>query len=145
MASSWYDAGRSEVLNGGIVLLTDTIKVVLLSPSYTFSTGHQFISDVVANELSGTGYAGGFAGAGRKALASKTIVKDTVGHTAYFDAADLTWTAINAGTIGWAILVKEITNDASSKLIAVLDPSDFTTVGADVTLQFAANGLLVLT
>lgn len=145
MAGGVYNAGKSEVANGGIVLLTDTIKVLLVSPTYTFNPDHAFISDLGGNELSGTGYAAGFGGAGRKVLASKTITKDNVNDRAAFDAADLTWTAINAGTIGWIVLAKEITDDAHSKLVACLDPIDFITVGADVTVQWDANGLLVIT
>lgn len=142
MASRFYNAGLSEIMNGGIVLLTDTIKVMLVTPTYAFDPDHQFVSSVNTNELSGTGYVAGFGGAGRKTLATKTVTKDNVNDKAFFDAADLTWTSINAGTLGWIILIKEITNDAASKLIAALDPTDFPTTGANVTVQFAATGIL---
>ena len=141
MASRLYNAGLSEIMNGGIVLLTDTIKVMLVSPTYTFDPDHAFVSSVNTWELSGTGYVSGFGGGGRQALSSKTVTKDLVNDKAFFDAADLVWTSINAGTIGWCILIKEITNDAASKLIAALDPVDYATTGANVTVSWATTGI----
>ena len=61
---------------------------------------------------------------------------------AYIDAADPTWTAINAGTIAWAVVFKEITNDASSPLIACVDVADIATNGGDVTIQWDATGIV---
>lgn len=142
MASRFYNAGLSEIMNGGIVLLTDTIKAMLLAPGYVFDPDHQFVSSVSASELSGTGYVAGFGGSGRHTLASKTVTKDNVNDKAFFDAADAVWTSINAGTIGWIVLIKEITNDAASKLIAALDPVDYATTGSTVTVQWLATGIL---
>lgn len=142
MASKWYGKGLLKVADRTIDFVNDTIKVMLVNASYTFNPDHDFADDVSANELSGTGYAGGFNGAGRKTLASKTITEDTANDRIEFDCADLTWTAINAGTIGGVVVLKEITNDAASPLIAFLDPSDLVTNGGDVTLVINAEGLL---
>lgn len=143
MASAWYNKGKAQVMNGGIDLLTDTIKVMLVTSSYTFNPDHNFISDVVANEISVTGYTGGFGGAGRKTLASKTVTEDDTNDRSVFDAADVSWTALGAGaTIGGAILVKEVTNDGASPAIAFLDPTDLPTNGSDVNLVFDATGIL---
>ena len=59
-----------------------------------------------------------------------------------FDAADLVWTGLNAGTLGGAVLLKEITNDAASRLIAFNDPTNLVTNGGDVTLVWDAEGIL---
>ncbi len=143
MASAWYNKGKAEVMNGGIVLLTDTIKVMLVSSAYTFNPDHNFISDVSANEIAVAGYTGGFGGAGRKTLAGKTVTEDDANDRSVFDANDLSWAALAAGaTIGGAVVVKEITNDGASKLIAFLDPADLPTNGSDVNLTFDATGIL---
>lgn len=146
MATKWYRYGIKACLNGEVALLTDTIKVMLVDASYSYSAAHKFASDVSANELSGTGYAGGFAGSGRKTLTTKALNEDAPNNRIEFDFDDVTWSAINAGTIGGAVLLREITNDAASLLIGFLDPADLVTNGGDVTLQpSAADGALYIT
>ncbi len=61
------------------------------------------------------------------------------------DAADVTWTAINAGTIAQLTLMKEITSDAASLCIANVDTADTATNGGDITLQWNGEGILQLT
>jgi hypothetical protein len=46
----------------------------------------------------------------------------------------VTWTAINAGNPKYAIILKEITNDAASRLIAYLDLGTVVTNGGDLTI-----------
>lgn len=136
MASGWYNSGKRDVFDGTISLAADTIKVMLVNASYAPDADHDFANDVNANELSGTGYVAGFAGAGRKTLAGKTFSTDLVNDRAEFTFADVVWTAINAGTAAYAILLKEITNDGASRLIAYLDLNpDVVTNGGDFTLS----------
>jgi hypothetical protein len=143
MASKWYGKGLLKVMNGSIDLLNDTIKVILVTSSYTYDADHDFANDVSGNELSVSGYTGGFGGAGRKTLANKSMADDTTNNRIEFDADDLTWTALGAGqTLGGAVLVKEITNDAASEIIAFLDPSDLVLNGSDVTFVWNAETLL---
>lgn len=149
MASNLYHEGLRRIIDramsGNIDLLADTIKVLLIGTAYTPDKDHQFISDVSGSELSGTGYTGGFGGSGRKALASKAIGKSDASDKAYFDAADLTWTAINAGTVGYLVLAKEITNDGASPIICCIDVSpDVATNGGDYTVQWHADGIFTL-
>jgi hypothetical protein len=146
MASGWYNKGKAQVANGGIDLLTDTIKVMLVSSAYTFNPDHNFASDANAQEIAVTGYTGGFGGGGRKTLANKTITEDDTNDRAVFDADDPVWTALGAGaTIGGAILLKEVTNDGASPVILFLDPADLPTNGSDFQLQFDATGIAWLT
>jgi hypothetical protein len=140
--NTWFNEGKTEVANGGIVLLTDTIKAMVVTSSYVFSATHQFASSASSFEISGTGYVSGFGNSGRKTLTSKTITLDNINNRMVFDAADLTWTAVTAGTIGGVILLKEITNDAASKLLAYFAVTPFTTVGVDINLVWDASGVL---
>ncbi len=145
MASITTNKGRTLIANGSVDLLTDTLKVMLLSSAYTPNKDHNFISDISANELSGTGYTAGFGGSGRKTLAGKTVTQDDTNDLAVFDANDVTWTAINAGTVAYAAVVKEVTSNADSPVLAVLDVSpDVATNGGDWTLQWGALGLIKL-
>lgn len=80
----WYANGLLAVANGGVDLDTDTIKLMLVTSSYTPNQGtHNFRDDLGATEASGgTGYpAGGFT------LASKTLGVSTL--TVNWDAADI--------------------------------------------------------
>jgi hypothetical protein len=136
---------RQLLLNSGINLLTDTIKVMLVSSAYTPDKDHDFVTSITggsSKELSGTGYTAGFGGAGRKTLASKTVTKDDTNDIAYFDAADTTWLTISAGTAAYAAVIKEVTDDTDSPILAVVDVSpDIPTNGGDYTVQWAATGI----
>jgi hypothetical protein len=135
LASGWYNSGKRDIFDGTIDLVNDTIKVMLVNASYTPNADHDFVDDVSANELSGTGYTAGFGGAGRKTIAGKSFSTDNTNDRAEFTFNAVTWSAINAGTAAYAILMKEITNDAASRLIAYLDLNpDVVTNGGDFTL-----------
>lgn len=125
---------------GRINWLADTIKAMLVTVAYTVNADHSFVSSAVAAELTGTGYVGGFGGAGRKTLSSKTLSYDGTLNRVIFDAADIVWTAINAGAVKAAILIKELTTDADSPVIAYCDGTALTTNGSDITLTFPATG-----
>lgn len=144
MASGWYNKGKFEVLSEGTQLDTDTIKVMLVDDTYVFDAAHNFVSDVVADEVSGSGYTGGFAGAGRKTLGSKAFSEDDANSRAEFDSsADMTWTSISVGTVGGAILIREVTNDADSVVLAFMDfDPDVVTNGGNMTIQWNAEGIL---
>ena len=155
MASTCYTTGMKNISDGTTIDFDgDTIKVMLVQASYTIDRDDDFVDEAGANdpvdhELSVTNYTGGFAGAGRKTLASKTITANKSGGTpanaVVFDAADITWTALGSGqTIESCILIKEVTNDAATSMICVLDVSQATN-GGDITLQFhATDGIFKL-
>lgn len=137
MASILYNKLYQLALTGGIDLEDDTINVLLVDDTYTADKAHDFVSDVVADELSGTGYT-------RKTLAGKSVTLDNGNNRVTFDATDPVWTGLDAGVIGGAVIFKQVTNDADSPLICYLDPTNLTTNGSDVTLQFNAAGILRL-
>ena len=149
MASTTTNKLRHLLATKALDLVNDSgIKVMLVGSGYTPDKDHSFVDSITggtSKELSGTGYTAGFGGSGRKALASRAVVRDDTADKVYFDAADVTWAGINAGTIAYVALVKEVTNDADSPLLAILDPADTVTNGGDITLQFAADGLVALT
>lgn len=152
MANILFTKARELIANhnaaGTINLLSDTLKVMLVDDTYVGNADDQFVDDGTANdpashEISVSGYTGGFGGAGRKTLAGKSIAPDFTDDVAYFDANDVTWTALGAGaTIGAALLIREGTNDADSRVIAKFDVTDTPTNGGDVTLVWHADGLL---
>lgn len=142
MASKWYGQGLLKIGNGSIRWTVDTIKVMIVNAGYTFDADHEFVSDVSASELSGTGYAGGFAGSGRKTAASKTVTNDTVNNRIEYDLADAPWAGIDAGVVAGLIFIHEDTNDGASSLLAFLDPPNITSNSGTITVVFDAEGAL---
>lgn len=141
MASNLYNPGLLKLLDGTVDFENDAIKVLLVDTNHTFDKTDEFVSDIVANEasnVSGTGYE-------RKTLASKTITLDAANDRVEYDAANPSYTSINAGTIAAAIVYKEGTGDSDSPLLAQIDFADLVTNGSDVELQVNVDGLFTVT
>lgn len=144
MSSHWYNRGLLGVLQGTINLGTDNIKVMLVNQTYLFDQDHAFADVPSLYEISGAGYVAGFGNSGRQTLASKVFSVDNTLDLATFDAADLNWPAITAGTIGMAILLKEIIDNSASPLIAAVDFPDWVTNGTLFQLRWDPLGILRL-
>lgn len=142
MASGFYNNYLYDGPRGNIQLTVDTLKLAMVGTGYTYDPDHVFAdeagtADVTGQEIVVTGYTGGFGGGGRKTTTITGQANNT-NNRGDFAIADLTWTALATGaTIAWAILLKEITNDAASKLVCAFDVTDTPTNGGDITLDFA--------
>lgn len=141
MASGVYNNAKSEFILGNIPWELATIKVMLVGPEYVFDPDDDFISQIVAHEVSGTGYTGGFGGSGRKTLASKTVTINDSLDRAVIDADDVLWTSLNVGTVAAAVIVKENTFDGDSLLISYMDFNDLITNGGDFSLVWSTSGI----
>lgn len=145
MASGVYNKGKYSIGKGTVDWENDTIKVMLLNTSHAFNPDHNFVGDIVANEISGVAnYTGGFGGSGRKTLATATVTENDTDDAADYDAVDPAWTALGAGdTIRYAVYIKEITNDAASVLICCQDlGANYPTNGGDFSLTLNARGIM---
>lgn len=130
MANGLYN--RGAYLIGSSDIGAADLRYLLVNDSYVFSKDHNVVDDVVANEITATGYA-------RKTLASVTVTQDDTNDFAYLDAADLVWATIDPGqTIGGGILYVYDASDASASLIAFHAPVvALPTNGQQVTWQWA--------
>lgn len=138
-------AGKAAMLTAATAWGAATIKVVLVGDGYTPDSTATNLTTAATYEVTGAGYTGGYGGSGRKTLASKTVTADQSDEVARLDAADLTWTALDAGLVRYALLVIETGgSDATSVLLACLDVPATLTDGADFTLTWPESGLLVL-
>jgi len=152
MASFVYNLAANSIAAGDINLDGDTLKIMLVNTSYSANRDQDYVdngtaNDAANNELTCTGYTGGFAGADRQTLGSKTFTSDDTNDRCEVDCADITWTALGNGTndtIQGAIVIKEVTNDAASLLICFLDVTNTTTNGGDVTLAINTEGFMWL-
>jgi len=120
-----------------------TFKVLLLTAAYTPDKDHQFVSDLVAHEVAGTGYVGGFGGSGRKAIVNRTVTADLPNDRAELDGDDVSWPGLNVGAIASAVIFRERTSDADSELIAIVDSGfPVTSDGSDLSIAWNAEGIL---
>ena len=119
---------KSEILQEGHQLATDTIKLALFTSSASLGAGTTAYS--TSNEVSGTGYT-----AGGVTLTSTTV--STSGTTAFFDADDPTFTSASFTARG--ALIYNSSN--SDKAIAVLNfGGDFTVSSGTFKIVFPAAG-----
>lgn len=136
MASFIYNNAKELILNGGIDLLNDTLKVMLLGSGYTPSASHSLKSDIVSHEISGAGYT-----AGGSPLANKAVSRS--GATAKFDADDVEFEALEV-SFRYAALYDD--THASDALIALLDPGALQDPdGANARIAFDSDGIFTLT
>lgn len=126
-------------MNGELDWDSNTWRVLLFDSTSTILT------EKIKNTLSGYTTLGELSGSGysRKTLASLTITEDnTTDFLVTGDAADVTWTAINAGTAAGCLIFKFVTNDADSvPFLTETVGFPVVTNGSDFTLQWSASGI----
>lgn len=139
MATTTIYAGFVTSLADKLIdLSSDTIKVALLTSSYTPNRDtHDFFNDVSAAETSGTGYTAGGA-----TLASVTWNYNTSTDIYTFDAADTSW-ATSTITARYAVIYDSTPGTAATNpLIAYVDfVTDQSSVGAAFSLAWNASGI----
>lgn len=140
MADVLYNSFKRDIMNGAIDLDTDTIKVMLVTASYTpDQDAHTKRSDIT-NEVVGTGYT-----TGGSALAGKAVTADNTGNKGVFDADDIAWTSSTITARG-AVLYKSRGGASSAdELICYLDfTADKVSTTGTFTIAWNASGILNL-
>lgn len=142
MASKIYNIAKQLLLNGGLDLNTDDIRVALVMTNTTCDTeqdGMATIDDFTTlDEADGTNYV-------RKQLASEAVNLDDANDRAEFDAADVTWTALGSGTreLAGAVIYKHVTDDTDSIPIAWIEfSSSQDPAGVDFVITWNAEGII---
>ena len=129
IAQAMCTSFKAEILDEGHDLVADTIKIALFTSSASLgaATTAYSTSNEVAN---GNGYA-----TGGVELTSRAVA--TSGTTAYFDAADPSWTSATFTANGAMIY----NSSNSNKAIAILAfGGDFTVAGGTFQIVFPAAG-----
>lgn len=125
MANQFYGKGRQTILEGGIAILTDNIKVVLVdTASYTLSINtDQFLSDI--------------PGGARVATSGNLSGKSST--LGVFNASTVTFTAVTGAACALVVLYKDTGTAGSSPLIGAVDSGTglpVTPNGGDITLTW---------
>lgn len=126
MANKFYPKGKEKMLLAQVNWEADAIKAALVSTAYTYSDAHEFFSSASASVV------------GTPATLSAKTTTDGV-----FDAADVSYAALAAGSTIKALLIYKDTGIAStSPLLAYLDAVTgfpMATFGGDVVVPWS-NG-----
>ena len=134
MASGMYDRFKANLMNKIVDLEADTVKVMLLDNSHAFTTTHNVIGDVSANQITGTGYTAGGA-----TLASMAV---TQGTTTKWDATDTEWTTATFTAYHAVIYDDTVGTD---DLIGSIDFGAAKSVSAGTfKIQWHADGIVTL-
>lgn len=142
MPSKLYGNFLKQALNKEIDWDSDTIKVALLSSSYTPNQDtHDYYDDVVANQVTGTGYT-----TGGITLTSKTSTYDGTNNVIVLDAADVTWSSSTI-TARYAVIYNDSgATNASKALIGYVDfGSDQSSTNGNFTITWDSTGIVRIT
>lgn len=131
-----YDNLWKLLLTGGIDLDTDTLKLALVTSSYTPSTAHDKWADVSTYEVAtDDGYT-----TGGETLASPVVTATTI------DYADVTWTSLSK-TFRYAVCYKSgsgggLTNPLLFYILLDTTPADVVSTASDYTIIWNATNKL---
>ena len=142
MASKMYGNLVRRAFNGEVDWDTHAIKVALVSGSYAPNQdAHQTWSDVVANEVTGTGYTAGGA-----TLSGKTAQYDAASNTTVLDADDVTW-ANSTITARYAVIYDDNgAGDTDKVLLGYVDFGvDQASTNGNFTITWDASGIFRFT
>lgn len=136
-----YNTFNQYLMDNTIQFGTDTLKLALVTSSYTPSLSHNDWADVSANEVSaGDGYTTGGASLTGVTISAPPIV--------IADADDVVFTALTK-TFRYGVLYASVTrNGVTNPLIGYIlfnnAPADVVVSGANWTVQWGASGFLRL-
>jgi hypothetical protein len=142
MASKLYGQFLSQALNKEIDWDTDTIKVALLTNAYTpDQDAHNYLDDVITNEVSGTGYT-----AGGNTLANKTNTYNSGTNVIVLDADDTTWSSSTITARYAVVYDASPATNATRPLIGYVDfGSDQSSSNGNFTITWDATGIVRIT
>jgi len=137
MASGFYNSFFHYEGEGDFDFSADTIKVALVTSSYTYDRDLHDYFDDITNEVVGTGYT-----AGGQALTSVTWTKDDANDKSVLDANDVAWAASTITARG-AVIYKDTGTPGTSPLIAFIDfAADKSTNNTEFKITWNSNGIL---
>jgi hypothetical protein len=141
MPSKLYGNFLLKALNKEVDFDSDTIKVALLTSSYTpDQDAHDYFNDVSTYEVTGTGYT-----TGGITLASKTATYDSGTNVIVLDAADVTWSSSTI-TARYAVVYDSTGTSSTSALIGYVDfGSDQSSTNGNFTITWDSTGIVRIT
>jgi hypothetical protein len=136
-----YGSLIAKAFNKEVDFDSDTIKVALLSSSYTPNQDTQdYWDDVSSFEVSGTGYSTGGA-----TLANKSVSYNSSTNVTKFDADDVSWTSSTI-TARYAVIYDATGTASTSALIGYVDfGSDQSSSSGTFSIVWDSAGIFTTT
>ena len=126
MANALYPKAKESFINAHINMSANTITIALVDTGvYTFSTSHQFRSDVSNSAV----------------IASTTLSNKTV-TSGVFDADDATFTSVTGANCEALLIFQDTGVQTTSRLIAYVDSATGLPIlpnGGDITVVFSSG------
>ena len=126
MANALYPKAKESFINAHINMIANTITIALVDTGvYTFSTSHQFRSDVSNSAV----------------IASTTLSNKTVA-SGVFDADDATFTSVTGANCEALLIFQDTGVQTTSRLIAYVDSATGLPIlpnGGDITVVFSSG------
>jgi len=126
MANALYPKAKESFINAHINMSANTITIALVDTGvYTFSTSHQFRSDVSNSAV----------------IASTTLSNKTV-TSGVFDADDATFTSVTGANCEALLIFQDTGVQTTSRLIAYIDSATGLPIlpnGGDITVVFSSG------
>lgn len=141
MADAVFNPTKVFILNADIDFSVDTLKLLLVTSSYSPNIdSHDFRNDITNEVANGNGYTTGGA-----TLSGVSVTQDSTDDEAVVDASDVSWTSSTITARG-AVLYKSRGGASSAdELIAYFDfGSDKSSSNGTFTVAWAAEGILNL-
>lgn len=140
-----YNDFKEQLLKGIFDFHTggDTIKVALVTSSYTPLDTHDFFDDITNELPTANGYTADGA-----TLANQVVSQDNTDDEGVFTADDVSWTATGGSiTARGAVIYKFVTVAADSPLIAYIDFGVDKTASATnpFVISWSSEGIINLT
>jgi len=143
MANFVYTRAKVDIMKGLINLHTagDDIRAIIVMTNSTADVDEDAVTCggfTTLDEHDGSGYV-------IKALANEVVNEDAVNDRGEFDADNITWTSLGAGTraIKGIVIIKFVTSVALSQPIAWIDtPSPPNSNGGDWTASWNVEGIV---
>lgn len=137
----WYVNGLRTCMRAGLGIagVTGTLKMMFLNSTYVLDQDlHDFINDVSAAQVTGTGVA-----AGGVTIAGTAVTADATNNAGVLDFTDITGISVTAC---YGVLYVDTGTPATSPVLTITDFSEGQAVDVAVTsLVLASNGFAALT
>ncbi|MEN8493483.1 hypothetical protein ABFB50_00655 [Dehalococcoides sp. THU3] len=137
--ANWYHSAILRIFNKEISWMNDTIRVMLVTDSYTpDKTTHQFKSQVIG-EATGTGYT-----AGGVALTTKTATIDNVTGVFTLDAADSVWVNATLSNVKYAVIYDD--SHSSDALLGYIELDQAVSpLNQNIAIEWHTDGVFSVT
>lgn len=123
-----YNKAKQKILEGGILLLSDSIRAVLVdSAQYTANADHEFLSSVPS---------------GSRVAISDPLLGKTVTNGTFNSQPAFVSSVPSGRNVGAIVLYKDTGNDATSPVILYLDAGSnlpFATSGAAISVSWSTG------